>query len=239
MKLILTFFLTFLFVNASQFEQKELPLFNVNKKTATINIGSLTIGQSGVVIHKFNNNRSIILTKAIVTKTNVQNSTITFDDSNIIKQEALPRTNVKPSNKDLFLLNHLWSTTLLITPNFEAKQKITTAYYKNNFIDTDIFAAWLKINSTPVPNKDDFQKFTSYNNIGTIFIQLENQLYIVDAVSFKVLEQRKIKIEDKKMQVPFFSNVQDITKGVFSWFSPSKIDNYDKYYKNLIGIKND
>ena len=208
MKIIITIFLTLLFANANKFEQKQTAIYNTNEKTAIIKVGMLSLGQSGIIMHKFENKKSMILTNAIVTESNDNNSTITFVKSDILIQNALPLTNVKPSNKDIFVLNHLWTTSLLITPNYESKQRISNAYYKNNFIDTDIFAAWLKINSTPLPTKEDFKKFTLANNIGTIFVQLENKLYIVDAISFKVIEERNILIKDKKMQVPFFSNVQ-------------------------------
>ena len=239
MKFIFTIFLTLLFVNANQFEEERLQLHNTNEQTATINRGSLIIGQSGIIMHKFKNNKSIILTHAIVSNSNDTNSTIKFVKSNILTQNALPQTNVKPLNQDIFVLNHLSTTSLLITPNFESKQRISTAYYKNNFIDTDIFAAWLKINSTPVPKKEDFIKFTSANNIGTLFLQVDTKLYIIDTISFKIIQTRDIHIRDKKTQVPFFSNVQNIEKSMFAWFSSKKIENYSKYYKNLIGLKND
>ncbi|HIP55480.1 MAG TPA: hypothetical protein EYG97_00490 [Arcobacter sp.] len=239
MKLIFTILFSFLFLNANPFEEKTLNLYNTTQTTATIKIGSLVIGQSGIIIHKFKNNKSTILTDAIVTNSNKLESTIEFLNTTVLKQTAIPTTNLNPSNDDKFVLNHLWTTSLLLTPNFESKQRIKKAYYNNNFIDTDIFAAWLKINNTPVPKKEDIQKFTSYNNIGSIFIQAGKKLYIIDAVSFKVIQERDILIKSEKVQVPFFSNVQDIEKSTFSWFSPAKIDNYNEYYTNLLGINND
>jgi len=239
MKLIFTILFSFLFLNANPFEEKTLNLYNTTQTTATIKIGSLVIGQSGIIIHKFKNNKSTILTDAIVTNSNKLESTIEFLNTTVLKQTAIPTTNLNPSNDDKFVLNHLWTTSLLLTPNFESKQRIKKAYYSNNFIDTDIFAAWLKINNTPVPKKEDIQKFTSYNNIGSIFIQAGKKLYIIDAVSFKVIQERDILIKSEKVQVPFFSNVQDIEKSTFSWFSPAKIDNYNEYYTNLLGINND
>ncbi|HIP13377.1 MAG TPA: hypothetical protein EYG73_11760 [Arcobacter sp.] len=239
MKLIFTILFSFLFLNANPFEEKTFNLYNTTQTTATIKIGSLVIGQSGIIIHKFKNNKSTILTDAIVTNSNKLESTIEFLNTTVLKQTAIPTTNLNPSNDDKFVLNHLWTTSLLLTPNFESKQRIKKAYYSNNFIDTDIFAAWLKINNTPVPKKEDIQKFTSYNNIGSIFIQAGKKLYIIDAVSFKVIQERDILIKSEKVQVPFFSNVQDIEKSTFSWFSPAKIDNYNEYYTNLLGINND
>ena len=239
MKFIISIFFMIAFANANQFEQKELQLFNTTEETSTIKIGSLTLGQSGIVMHTFKNKKSIILTNAIVIKSNEQNSTIKFVESNILVQDALPFTNVKPSNDDIFVLNHLSTTSLLISPNFEANQRISNAYYKNNFLNIDIFAAWLKVNNSPVPSKEDIMAFAASNHIGTIFIQVASKLYIIDAVSFKVIQTRDIKIKDTKEKVPFFSNVQNITKSMFAWFSPSKIENYKEYYTNLIGINND
>jgi hypothetical protein len=228
-----------LFVNANQFEQKNTTISNTTKTTATIPIGKLSIGQSGVIVHEFQDNKSLILLNAVVINSSKDSSTIQFVETNILKQSAIPTTNKKPSNGDTFVLNHLWTTSLLIAPNFEAKNRIENAYYLNNFIDIDIFAAWLKINNAPVPTKNDFQEFTQKNNIGTLFIQLKNKLYIVDSTSFKVIHERDITIEDKTKALPFFTNVQDIKKGLFSWFSQNSIKNYNNYYENLIGINND
>ena len=53
MKLIFTILLGFLIVHANQFTQKETIISNVTKHSAVIPLGSLKVGQSGVIIHNF------------------------------------------------------------------------------------------------------------------------------------------------------------------------------------------
>ncbi|MCK5293624.1 MAG: plasminogen-binding N-terminal domain-containing protein [Arcobacteraceae bacterium] len=239
MRLILTIFLSFLVASANQFTQQNTTISNVTKDSATIQIGSLEVGQSGIVVHNFKNDKSTILTNAIVTSSAQTSSIITFEDSKILEQSAIPTTSLKPSNGDVFILNHLYNTSLLIVPNQEAKIKIKKKYSNNNFIDIDIFASFLKINDTPIPKKEDITNFSKHNNIGTVYIQAENQLHIVDVLSFKVIKSESLKVDCNKTQSPFFTNVQDIRTPFFSWFAKERIDNYDKYYTNLIGINND
>jgi hypothetical protein len=238
MKFILLLILSIVFVNAINLKEQKTYLKNVTKDTATIDIGSLIVGQSGLVVHNFKK-RSIILTNAIVTATSKDSSTIKFIKSNILKQDALPNTNLIPQNNDLFVLNNLYSTSLLIVPNYDVQTTINHEYPQNNFIDIDIFAAFLKMEDTPLPTKEEMVNFAKHNNIGTIYIVIKDKLYILDVLTFKVIKTQDIIRKNQKIQVPFFTNVQDITKSFWSWFSEDKIKDYDKYYSNLIGLTND
>jgi hypothetical protein len=228
-----------LIVNANQFTQKETIISNVTKKSAMIPLGSLKVGQSGVIIHNFGQGKSSILTNAIVKSSTKNSSEILFDNSIVLKQPAIPTTNRLPSNGDKFILNHLYNTSLLIAPNYETVIEIQTKYPKINFIDIDVFGAYLKMNNIPVPKKEDFITFSKHNNIGSVYISVNNTLHIVDVLSFKVLNSEVLTIEDNATQSPFFTNVRDIKTPFFSWFVKEKIDDYHKYYTNLLGISND
>jgi len=239
MKITILVLLSMVFLNAINLNKQQTNITDVNNTTATIKIGDLKIGQSGIVVHRFDNKRSIILTNAIVVSSDKNSSKIKFIQSDILHQDALPTTTLIPKDKDLFVLNHLYDTSLLIVPNYEAQQKIIKLYPTNNFIDIDIFASELKMQNSPLPTKSQIVKFAKHNNLGTIFIDISNRLYILDVLTFKVIDIKDLDIKDKKIQVPFFTNVQDIKISMWNWFGEEKIKDYDRYYGKLIGIKDD
>jgi len=230
------FFLSILLLNANDFMEKRFSISNTTQNTAIINAKNLILGQTGIVIHKFSNNASIILSKAKVISTNENNSTIEFLKEKILEQDSLSNTNLKADNNDTFILNHMYSVSLLIVPNYEASIAVKTRYL-NNFIDSDLFASYLKIEDTPVPKKEDFIKFTKKNDIATLYIVIKSKLYILDTTTFALLKIVDLDIKNEKFQVPFYTNISDIKTSVFDFISEKKIANYNGYYLNLLGIK--
>jgi hypothetical protein len=214
--------------------KKELVLNNVNNNSATINIGDLTIGQSGIVINTQDSN-SIIVSQAIVTSSNSISSTVQFNSKEILVQNAIPTTKLKPQNGDKFILNHLYGTSLLIVPNVEAKNSVIKLYEKQNFLNEDFFASYLKLTETPSPTREDISDFCQSQQIGTIFMVIKNTLYVVDTLSFKIIDTIELNIEDSSTTVPFLTKVTKIEKGFWS-FSSGQITDYNRYYSNLLGI---
>jgi len=214
-------------------------LNRVTNNTAIIDNINAKIGESGIILHQFSDKKISILTYATIIKTTEKNATIKFLDDPVLKQDAIPTTNLKPQKNDFFLLNHLYNASLLITPNFRTADTIEKLYPKNNFLNSDIFASYLKMQNNPTPTNKDIQDFAKHHNLGTIFIAIKNKAYILDTFSFKILDTITLDINDKSTQVPFFTNVQEIKTSAWDWFSDDKINNYNTYYSNLIGLKND
>lgn len=210
-------------------------IYDIKTDTAKISIPNLEIGQSGVVVHQTNNNK-FILAQATVTKSNSLDSTITFIQKDILVQNVIPTSKLKPSVGDKFILNHLYQTSLLIVPNLKSKKKILSLYKSQNFLSEDFFASYLKLISQPVPTKKNITDFTNKQQIGTIFLVIKNKLYIVDALSFKILDTIEIEINDKTTKKPFLTKIDEITRG-FLDFGPKNIGDYNKYYSKLLGIK--
>jgi dihydroxyacetone kinase-like predicted kinase len=231
---ILTFFAIFL--DANNLKEQTFIIEKVRDDQATINIGQLQIGQSGVVIHKFKNNKSIILTNASVVSSNNNQSVIRFLSNKILEQNSISNTNIVATNGDEFILNHMYSVSLLIVPNYESYTSVMKKY-KNNFIDSELFASFLKINNNPTPSKDDIMKFTLQNNIATIYFVIQNKLYIIDALTFKIIQTKKLDIKNTKTQVPFYTKIDKFEKSFFDFIGNSEIENYNNYYKILIGVK--
>ena len=239
MRYILFLFLSYSFIFAFNLQPTPSSIIWTDTEKAVINKGNLKLGQSGIVLHKFENNQEMILTRGVVTKTNENNSTIKFTIDDIIVQNAIPTTNLKPSAGDTFLLNHLYDTTLLIVPNFEVNKKIKTVFYNLRYIETDTLAGFLKINNAPVPSMSLFQRFAKEHNIGLLLFVVHNKLHVVDSISLKILESFPITYKNSSTSLPFYTNVEGIQTGVFDFFGEDSIKDYHKYYTKLLGLNND
>ncbi len=95
----------------------------------------------------------------------------------------------------------------------------------------------LKIDDNPTPTKEDIKLFCKDNLISTIYINIKNSLYIVDANSFKIVAKHNIKKQSGDVVLPFYSLVENITKGVFDWFDEDDIGDYDSYYARVLGVQ--
>ena len=210
-------------------------IYDIKDNKAKIDIPNLKIGQSGVVVHDSNGNK-LILTQASVIKSNESHTVISFIKKEMLPQDAIPTSKLRPTKVDKFILNHLYKTSLLIVPNAKAKKDILDKYKSQRFINEDFFASYLKLINKPIPKKDDILLFTKDQQIGTIFVVVKNKLYILDAVSFKLIDTVEININDNKTEVPFLTKITEIEKGFWD-FGDDNIKNYNKYYLKLLGIK--
>jgi hypothetical protein len=214
--------------------QKTTTILDIDKNKATIGLGDLIVGQSGVIVHKFDDNHSAILANFYITSSNKQTSQIKILKDKVLLQDAVPTVNLTPQKGNIVVVNHIYKSSLLIVPNFETSQQIKNLYKNQNFLNPDIFAAYLKINYIVRPQKEDFVKFCKDNTIGNIFIAIKDKLYIVDIYSFKILYTNDIISNNDKIVLPFFTKVKDIQSSMLDWSSPVK--DYNKYYSKLIGV---
>ncbi len=216
-------------------EQKETVINGVSNNSAKIKIGNLKIGQSGIIIHNYENDELIVGT-ATVTSSSASSSTISINKSVALTQNAIPTSTRTVQNGDTFVLNHMYNSSLLLTPNFEVSQEVKSIYPKQNFLNPDLFAAFLKIEKLPVPKPKDLRKFCQDNDIGTIFIAVNNRLFILDTNSFKILNEVKLNTISTQTQTPFFTKVTGISKSFWN-FSDKKIYNYNNYYLAIVHNK--
>jgi len=212
-----------------------IEIFDVTPTTAKINITNLNLGHSGIIVKKTNNN-TMIITQAVVIKSTNNNSTLEFVDKDIIVQNAIPTTQLIPENGDKFILSHLYKTSLLIVPNIKAKNNVKKLYPNQNFLNEDFFAAHLKILQQPIPDKETISNFAQAQQIGTIFIVVKNKLYILDSITFKIINTINLSYNDDSTNVPFLTKIQDIKAGTWD-FSGEKIEDYNRYYLQLMETK--
>lgn len=211
---------------------------NVDGNKSIINVGNLIVGETGVVVHIFDNDKRLIVSNAKVISSNSENSVVEFFAFDDLKQKAIPTSNRTPQKGDVLILNYMYNSSLLIAPSVESFQAVRENFKLNNFMHSDIFAAKLKVDNNPYPTKEDIQKFAIEQNLGTIFFVLDNKIYIVDTKTFKVLESYSFALEIKNKQMPFYTRVEEIEESLFSfsYFSWKKSATYDQYYKRILGL---
>lgn len=218
-----------------------LKLDNIESNKSTINVGNLIVGQSGIVVHVYENARKLIVANAKVISSDENSSVVEFFPFKDIKQDAIPTSNRNVQIDDVLVLNYMYPASLLITPTQDTFQGIRKSFEYNNFLHSDLFAAKLKVENHPYPTKKDIQDFAIEQNLGTIFIVVDQKVYILDSKTFTILTSFDIEYSELDSQKPFYTRVEDIKKSgfdiSFNFFSKDDEDlNYKQYYKKLLGL---
>lgn len=215
---------------------------NINNNKSNIDIGNLIVGQSGIVVHIYDNDKRLIVSNAKVISSNENSSVVEFFPFNDLTQDAIPTSNRSVTENDILILNYMYNSSLLIAPTLDSFQAVRENFKLNNFMHSDIFAAKLKVENKPYPTKEDIQKFAIEQNLGTIFFVLDNKVYVLDTKTFTILESYAFAYESAEKQMPFYTRVEDIEESIFNssffdFFSEDKKSNYDEYYKRILGLK--
>lgn len=206
-------------------------LSNVSNEKATISIGNLKIGQSGIIQHRYKNGNEIIISSAYVISSNANSSIVKFIPFLDLSQNAIPTSNRVVANDDIFTLNYMYDQSLLITPNIDAFRSVRSKFTDNNFVHSDIFGAYLKSEYRPLPSRKMIQEFAISQNMGTIFIVIKSDLYVIDSRTFAILNKQKIANISSKTQMPFYTRVENIesnlfTTDIWSWLDFSVITDF-------------
>lgn len=232
------------FVTNKEFSVKTIgtKIDNIDNNKTTINIGNLIVGQSGIVVHIFDNDKRLIVSNAKVISSNANSSVVEFFKFDDLKQNAVPTSKREIAKNDVLVLNYMYNSSLLIAPNLDSFQAVRDNFKLNNFIHSDIFAAKLKVEHNPYPKKEDIQNFAIEQNLGTIFMVIENKVFVIDTKTFTILDSYLINYENKDVIKPFYTRIENIEETIFSWsyfdfFSGKKSVTYNDYYKKILGVK--
>lgn len=218
---------------ASPFERYDGVLLKVDRATGEVkDSDSLVIGSSGVVIHKFDEEKKSIIAKATVIKKENGIATLKFGVFDMLAQDALPLPGILPAVNDEIILNFLYNRALIIAPNKEIFTEITKHFTDIEWIHPDIVAANLSSNYKPNPNRSDFKNICHENSTRLVFFALNKRGHFVDCESFKILKSYESG-EIAKYMLPFYSRVDEI-ESAFWKFDSSKIDNFDKHYGRML-----
>jgi hypothetical protein len=237
MKAIYILLLFVLTVFANDFIEKKVQIKNTTAREAIIDLGNLKIGQSGIILHIESDGKPVIVSYGIISSSDKNSSVISLRFKDVLLQDAFPKTNLKPKDGDIFVLNHLYKNSMIVAPNFEALSKVKENFVGLNFIDSDFFAAYLKINNNPTPTKEDIKQFAYQNDLGRVFVVVDKMIYVVDMVSFQIVDAKPLIYNDNTFASPFYANIDNIKTAAFNFFGAKEILNYDMYYKKLLGLK--
>ncbi|MGB7403907.1 MAG: plasminogen-binding N-terminal domain-containing protein [Arcobacter sp.] len=206
-------------------------LYDVTSEHAKINIGNLKVGQSGVIQHTYKDGNALIISSAYVESSNSNYSIVKFIPFLDLKQNAIPTSNRVVANDDTFILNFMYDQSLLIAPNIDAFRATRKNFTENNFVHSDIFGAHLKSEYRPLPTQKMIQEFALSQNMGTIFIVIKSNLYILDSRTFTLLNKQMIPNISSKTQMPFYTRIEKIESNIFtsdiwSWLDFSAITKF-------------
>jgi hypothetical protein len=220
------------------FKASGVKLNKIENNQTTIEVGNLIIGQSGVVIHIYDNDKRMIIANAEVISSNQKTSIVKFSKFNDLKQDAMPTSNREVASNDILVLNYLYTSSLLIAPNLDTFQTVRSNFKYNTFLHSDIFASKLKIEEKASLTKDIIKNYAIAQNLGTIFIVVNKNIYVIDTKTFKILTSYGINYEEDKYQLPFYTRVENIDDSILdiTFFSSTKNLDYETYYKKLLGL---
>ncbi len=215
------------------------PVFNVEANYGFINIDTIQEGVSGFLVRKFNDDHSAIIANAIVVDFNATTSKakVKFSPYDGLKQNALPKGKWKPREGDEVQLAFAYNRALLIAPNREIYNDITSRARSIEWVHADIFAAVLSYRGHPTPQAKDIQDFCNVSTIGLLYIYTKETLFTLDCKSLNVLQITTLINDDKTVKLPFYSRIDTIRE---AWWGEgsSPLKKYDPYYMNLIAKHN-
>lgn len=208
-------------------------LENISGNTAMIpDSDALVLGSSGIVIHKFDEQKSTVIARASVIEKTGKSAKVRFEVFDLLEQSAFPLPGVMPQNGDTILLNYLYDRALIVSPNQSVFNEITNHFSDVAWIHPDVVGAYLAAEYKPNPQREDFRQMCRENSAGIIFFALSFNGYVADCQSFKVLKTFE---SDRvsQYQVPFYTRVRGIESAFWKWDS-EQISDYNRHYERLL-----
>jgi hypothetical protein len=212
------------------------PVVGINKDATevTIEIEKIDVGVSGFIVHSIDEAHSAILKNAVVKSFDEKSKTakVAISEFSALSSSALPsgRWNVKVG--DTAVLAFGYTRALLIAPNEDIYYRVTKSS-NVQWIHPDIFATILSFNGHPTPLRSDFAEMSSSTSMGLVFIYLDERVYTLDAKSFKILAITDAKLEQKEVNLPFYTRVPEIDA---NWWGEgsSRLKEYEPHYYKLM-----
>ena len=194
-------------------------------------------GASAIVTQNLAGIKSVVA-RAVVSEINSDTIKLEIIQKDILEQDALPKTDTKIQIADEVHLNFLYDRAMLIAPNEKVYKAIEQKFNSIYFLHPDILAALMIREYKLSPKKEDFKLICSNNALGLIVFGLENSVVFVDCYSFSVLYKEDFNFEDKSFTSPFYSRIKGYQKVFFDFFE-KEVRDFNSYYKELIGYKDE
>ncbi len=216
-------------------ERAELTITSIDPDgmSATAKGAEVQKGATGIVVTTIVGSKDAIVASAKALNSGSEIK-IRFQTLTDLAQEALPRALVLPKvgDKVMFYLND--ERAVVIAKNQADYQKVVSSENKI-WMHPDLLSALLTKERVGEPEAKHFSSFCKIYSIGTIYFPIRNKLYIVDAQSLEVLEERPFTSDNSKdFESPFFKRTGEIETGYMGMFK-EKVNDFDSYYSALIG----
>ncbi|MDD5373792.1 MAG: plasminogen-binding N-terminal domain-containing protein [Sulfurimonas sp.] len=215
------------------------PIVGINEKATevTIKVENIDVGVSGFIVHEIDKEHNIILKNAVVTSydKNTQTAKVAMSEFNVLSNNALPNGKWKVQVGDMAILAFGYTRGLLIAPTEEIYHRITKNS-KLQWVHPDLFATTLSFNGHPTPLRSDFEEMSTKSSVGLVFIYLDGRVFTLDAKSFKILTVTDAKLEQKEVNLPFYTRVPEIDSSWWKWFGEGnrKLKEYEPHYYELM-----
>jgi hypothetical protein len=207
---------------------------NEDENEATIFIDKIDVGMSGFVVHELNKEHSEIIKNAVVTSfdATTKTATLALSDYEELQSDALPNGKWKVKANDKVLLAFGYSRAMLIAPNEKIYYTIVKSV-NTQWVHSDMFATILSLNGHPTPLQSDFTDMSKTFSVGIVFLYLQQKIYTLDALSFKILNISDAPLVQEKVKLPFYSRVDEIEA---NWFGEgsSEMQSYEPHYFELL-----
>ncbi|MDQ1264057.1 MAG: hypothetical protein QG559_1058 [Campylobacterota bacterium] len=229
-------FLALIMAVAAFAEIIKTPIVSIDKEKdeAVIQIGAIDVGMSGFVVHKIDAKHTVILKSAQIKEFDAKNKTakIALSEFTTLDTESLPSGKWSVGVGDDVIFAFGYTRALLVAPNEEIYHRVTKGS-KVQWVHPDIFATLLSYNGHPTPLRSDFTALSDSNSIGIVFVYLNEKVFTLDAKSFKILAISEAKLEQKEVQLPFYTRVPEIRA---AWWGEGsdELEEYEPHYYELL-----
>ena len=214
------------------------PIVSIDAKNETIviKIDKIDVGMSGFVVHYITPMHSEIINNAVVKSfdANKSEATLKISSFHMLDNDSVPKEEYKAEIGDSVELAFGYNRAMLIAPSEEIYHRITKSV-QTQWMHPDLFATILSYTGHPSPLLSDFHSMSEATSAGLLFIYLDKEVYTLDMKSFKILHISAAPLEQKSVQLPFYTRVQKIESSWWDWGKgTSQVKNYTKYYYKLL-----
>ena len=190
-------------------------------------------GMSAIILKRYEGGETIIR-QCVVTGTRADRAELSCQPFELFEQPALPRIKLAVEVGDPVVLRPLGQSATVIAPTASRYVRVLDRFRDYRFIHPDLFAAELRMSKTPVPKREEIQRFCDRQLVGTLIFALSEGDYVVDCQSLATLAFHADTPVEAEPVLPFFNRLEPIKRGFFSWGKPKRINDFDKHYRDFV-----
>jgi hypothetical protein len=191
-------------------------------------------GMSAIILRRYEGGE-IISRHCTVTRAGASRADLACEPFELFQQAALPGIELAVKPGDRVILRPLGGSATIIAPNATRYVRVLDRFSREHrFIHPDLLAYELRLEKTPAPTRKEMQRFCDRQMVGTLIFALDDGDYLLDCQSFATLEYRADTPPKAEAMSPFFHRLDPIKRGFFSWGTPGKIRDFDRYYRDFV-----